>query len=361
MLLSSIALFLLLVAILFAGSLPLLAMAQQTGVATAPSLLTPQENATTTDDDGGGTPSPPSTPPGAIKLNVRVVEGDVVNISPGAYGSAVASCDPRETLTGGGFVSSGVRIIDSFPSDETNEMTWEVYANNPLPTTTTGQLWAYALCAEPITLSSPLPSTNATAPTNGTGGGGTTSTPSMPSTPSSPPPTTSQDTIAPTLTVPNELQLVANNSTGAIGIYNAMATDNVDGEAVLESGIIRQDNVGGNITIACDPPSGSTFGIGATTVQCNAYDAAGNQGTALFTVTVNRGDDFKPLIEEQPLIEEEGAAPPAVEEQPPGDEEQAPPAAEEAPAEEAPVEEEQPSAEEEEEQPPAAEGDEGAA
>jgi hypothetical protein len=149
MLLGSIALFLLLVAILFAGSLPLLAMAQQTGVATAPSLLTPQENATTTDDDGGGTPSsPPSTPPGAIKLNVRVVEGDVVNISPGAYGSAVASCDPGETLTGGGFVSSGVRIIDSFPSDETNEMTWEVYANNPLPTILLQDNYGHMHCAQ---------------------------------------------------------------------------------------------------------------------------------------------------------------------------------------------------------------------
>jgi hypothetical protein len=133
------------------------------------------------------------------------------------------------------------------------------------------------------------------------------------------PPPPSQDTTGPTLTVPNNMVVETNNSTGTSVTYNVGAVDNVDGEAVLESDIIRQDNVGGSITIACDPPSGSTFPIGVTTVECTATDAAGNRGTASFTVTVNRGD-FKPLIEEQPLIEEEGAAPPAAEEEQPPEE-----------------------------------------
>jgi hypothetical protein len=38
--------------------------------------------------------------------------------------------------------------------------------------------------------------------------------------------------------------------------------------------------------VTCTPTSGSTFSIGATDVSCSATDAAGNTGTATFTVTV---------------------------------------------------------------------------
>jgi Tol biopolymer transport system component len=54
-----------------------------------------------------------------------------------------------------------------------------------------------------------------------------------------------------------------------------------------ENNRLIQDNVGGDITISCDPPSGSVFPIGDTTVECTATDEAGNIGRALFTVTVN--------------------------------------------------------------------------
>jgi HYR domain len=60
-----------------------------------------------------------------------------------------------------------------------------------------------------------------------------------------------------------------------------MATLEEDGATVI------QDDVGGNITISCDPPSGSVFPIGNTTVECSATDEASNEGTASFTVTVN--------------------------------------------------------------------------
>ena len=41
--------------------------------------------------------------------------------------------------------------------------------------------------------------------------------------------------------------------------------------------------------VSCDPPSGSTFGLGATSVICSATDASGNQDTDSFDVLVQLG------------------------------------------------------------------------
>jgi Ca2+-binding RTX toxin-like protein len=123
--------------------------------------------------------------------------------------------------------------------------------------------------------------------------------------------TTTLDTTPPTVTVPNNMEVETDNPSGTSVTYNNVeAVDNVDGEAVLEADTIRQDNVGGDITIACDPPSGSTFPVGVTTtVQCNAYDAAGNVGTASFTVTVTSTTPPQTLqAEEEPAAVEEEAA-----------------------------------------------------
>ncbi len=46
------------------------------------------------------------------------------------------------------------------------------------------------------------------------------------------------------------------------------------------------DNVDGALTPTCVPPSGSLFGLGATSVTCEATDAAGNTGTGSGTITV---------------------------------------------------------------------------
>ncbi|MEW6683698.1 MAG: kelch repeat-containing protein [Nitrospirota bacterium] len=46
------------------------------------------------------------------------------------------------------------------------------------------------------------------------------------------------------------------------------------------------DAVSGTLPVSCDPPSGTTFPLGATTVTCTATDGAGNVGRASFTVTV---------------------------------------------------------------------------
>ena len=46
------------------------------------------------------------------------------------------------------------------------------------------------------------------------------------------------------------------------------------------------DIVMGSVPVSCLPASGSTFAVGATTVDCSATDSAGNTATATFTVTV---------------------------------------------------------------------------
>ena len=46
------------------------------------------------------------------------------------------------------------------------------------------------------------------------------------------------------------------------------------------------DNCTGGVSVACYPPSGSTFPVGTTTVTCVATDAADNTATRTFTVTV---------------------------------------------------------------------------
>src|SRR5438270_8672434 len=45
------------------------------------------------------------------------------------------------------------------------------------------------------------------------------------------------------------------------------------------------DNCDPNPTLTYSPASGSSFGVGSTTVNCTAKDASGNQSTCSFTVT----------------------------------------------------------------------------
>ncbi len=50
----------------------------------------------------------------------------------------------------------------------------------------------------------------------------------------------------------------------------------------------------GTVTTVCNPPSGSTFPIGTTTVTCTTTDGVGNTATCTFDVTV--ADDENPII-----------------------------------------------------------------
>jgi hypothetical protein len=78
------------------------------------------------------------------------------------------------------------------------------------------------------------------------------------------------DTTAPVVTVPANITAEATGASGASVSFASSATDIVDGA----------------VSTTCTPASGSTFGLGSTTVKCSATDANGNTGSATFTVTV---------------------------------------------------------------------------
>ncbi|HVL86561.1 MAG TPA: HYR domain-containing protein, partial [Candidatus Thermoplasmatota archaeon] len=66
------------------------------------------------------------------------------------------------------------------------------------------------------------------------------------------------------------------------------------GAAHAWEGPTAVDVVGGALSVVCAPASGSTFGLGTTTVTCSATDAAGNAAEATFAITVR--DTTPPAI-----------------------------------------------------------------
>ncbi len=79
-------------------------------------------------------------------------------------------------------------------------------------------------------------------------------------------------TIPPIVNVPPQpIMVEATNQSGALVNYNVSATDNNDMFVVP----------------ICDPPSGSSFSLGNTTVNCTAIDNDGNSAVASFSVIVN--------------------------------------------------------------------------
>jgi sugar lactone lactonase YvrE len=89
------------------------------------------------------------------------------------------------------------------------------------------------------------------------------------------------DTTPPIITPPVNQIVIATNSNGMVVNYPAPTAT---------------DNVGVTNGPTCNPPSGSTFPIGNTTVTCTASDAAANIGKATFTVTVQSPQQFSPTI-----------------------------------------------------------------
>ena len=88
---------------------------------------------------------------------------------------------------------------------------------------------------------------------------------------------TVRDTTPPSLTLPANIVAEATSSAGAAVTFAATATD-----------------VAGGVTLTYSKPSGSTFALGVTTVTVTARDAAGNQSSGTFTVTVR--DTIAPAI-----------------------------------------------------------------
>jgi len=84
-------------------------------------------------------------------------------------------------------------------------------------------------------------------------------------------PTQFVDTVPPTITLPvSPVIAEASGPQGSIVNFNAIATDDTSK----------------NVSAQCIPPSGSTFGIGDTTVECTAVDGAGNENKGSFTIRV---------------------------------------------------------------------------
>jgi len=79
------------------------------------------------------------------------------------------------------------------------------------------------------------------------------------------------DMVPPVLSLPADFTVEAMSASGAAATWTATANDANDGPVLVQ----------------CTPPSGSAFGLGVTTVNCSAQDAAGNGATGSFTVTVH--------------------------------------------------------------------------
>ncbi len=94
--------------------------------------------------------------------------------------------------------------------------------------------------------------------------------------------TIKRDATAPVITVPADIITDATSGSGAVVTYAATAADQLDGAP----------------SVSCAPASGATFAVGTTTVLCTATDAAGNQASASFSVTVV-GTTAPPTVEEQ--------------------------------------------------------------
>jgi hypothetical protein len=77
------------------------------------------------------------------------------------------------------------------------------------------------------------------------------------------------DNMPPTLTCPANITVPAGAQCQTMVNYTPTATDNCPG-----------------VMTACNPPSGSSFPLGTTTVMCTATDAAGNTASCSFMVTV---------------------------------------------------------------------------
>ena len=81
------------------------------------------------------------------------------------------------------------------------------------------------------------------------------------------------DTTAPILSLPANMTVPQNVPGGAVVNFTVTATDVVDA----------------NPAIVCNPPSGSTFPPGVTTVNCTATDDYSNSSSGSFNVTVTGG------------------------------------------------------------------------
>ncbi len=92
------------------------------------------------------------------------------------------------------------------------------------------------------------------------------------------------DSVPPKLTVPSPISVETRNPNGKPVSFKVTATDDTDS----------------NVQINCNPPSGSVFEPGTTTVSCAATDSSGRSSVERFTVTVNLDEAQTPITSGQP-------------------------------------------------------------
>ena len=80
-----------------------------------------------------------------------------------------------------------------------------------------------------------------------------------------------EDIVPPTINIPSSVITQETLTNSASVIYDVTASDDVDGD----------------ISVICDPLSGSDFFLGPTLVTCNAQDSADNMAEEIFVVFVN--------------------------------------------------------------------------
>ncbi len=96
-------------------------------------------------------------------------------------------------------------------------------------------------------------------------------------------------TWSPSLTGPGTMGLTPSNSTIAVicsSNITVAAASCTNGAVVFFNSSISNGCAAGPGTVSCNPPSGSFFPIGTTTVTCTGCDACGVCDTCSFTVTV---------------------------------------------------------------------------
>jgi hypothetical protein len=99
------------------------------------------------------------------------------------------------------------------------------------------------------------------------------------------------DRTAPEIETVPDITVEATSPAGALVTFSSPdATDTVDPSPV----------------VVCAPASGSVFPLGPTPVECTATDAAGNEASSTFTVTVE--DTTPPVIETNPDITAEATS-----------------------------------------------------
>ena len=250
---------------------------------TAPTLTLPADITIEADGPGGAVVTYEATAndavSGSVPVNLSIPSGSAFAV--GTTTVTATATDAAGNTAEGSFT---VTVTDTTKPQLTLPSSQTLEATGPGGATATFTASADDLVSGslPVTFSSPSGSTfplgTTTVSVTATDAAGNTATGTFD--------ITVRDTTVPSLSVPANQTLEATGPGGAVATYTAAANDAVSG----------------NVPVTFNVASGSTFGLGTTTVTVSAKDAAGNTATGTFTVTVV--DTTAPVINVpgQPVI-----------------------------------------------------------